>query len=235
MATPGELVHTVAKVLGIPQATIVQYDRNLAAAGLRTKSGRGPSAAQVTSEDAANLLIAICGAPASGAAIKEAVETCERYRLLQAYGVNSKSKSGPFARLKLHCPTLGRLPERHEFGRAIAALIDSVAAGEFGYPRDPFLYPYVSVRLDGPTPAGAIFIDFRRKIHVSYRKSDDFQPDQGDFRQERRFGFATLQQIATLVGSRIGPISDDKYADRMAPDSLRRTLFGNWMPNDAAD
>ena len=226
MATPGELVHTVAKALGIPQATVVQYDRNLAAAGLRTKSGRGPSAAQVTSEDAANLLIAICGAPASGAPIKEAVETCQRYRLLQVYGA-PKSKSGPFGRLKLHCPTLGRLPERHEFGRAIAALIDSFAAGEFGNPREAFFYPEVSVRLDGPKPAGAIYIDFRRKNYVSYRESDDFEPDQSDFRQERRFGFATLQQIAKVVGSRIGPISDDKYTDRMGPDSVRRTLLGN--------
>src|SRR6516225_7202918 len=80
MATPGELVHAVAGALGISQATVVQYDRSLAAVGLRTKSGRGPSAAQVTSQDAANLLIAICGAPVSGAVIKEAGLACERYR-----------------------------------------------------------------------------------------------------------------------------------------------------------
>src|ERR1700691_264728 len=29
MATPGELVRAVAEILGIPEATVVQYDRNL--------------------------------------------------------------------------------------------------------------------------------------------------------------------------------------------------------------
>jgi len=43
MATPGELVRTVAEALGIAEATVVQYDRNLVAAGLRTKGGRGRS------------------------------------------------------------------------------------------------------------------------------------------------------------------------------------------------
>jgi hypothetical protein len=45
MATPGQLV-----------------DRVLAESGLRTTGGRGLSAAQVTAADAANLLLAICGA-----------------------------------------------------------------------------------------------------------------------------------------------------------------------------
>ena len=59
MATPGQLVQAMATALGISVATVTQYDRQLAENGLRSKGGRGVSAAAVTARDAANLLIAI--------------------------------------------------------------------------------------------------------------------------------------------------------------------------------
>jgi hypothetical protein len=198
MATPGELVHTIAKVLGIAEATVVQIDRNLLAAGLRTKAGRGPSAAQVTSHDAANLLIAIGGAPITGASVKESRRTCERYRLLRAYGV--QIKLGSFSRLKSQLPTLGRLPDKHSFGDAIAALIDSITAGEFGFPKDPLHYPHVSVRFDGPFPEGGIVVEFRgRRVQLSYQQTREPRRYESDFSQERRFGFATLSDVAKIL------------------------------------
>src|ERR1700680_4344941 len=124
MATPGELVHIIANVLGIPEATVVQYDRNLAAAGLRTKGGRGRSAAKVTSRDAANLLIAIGGAPISGATVKETRTTCDLYRTLRTF--ESGTSPSNFSRFKSQLPTLGRLPREHSFGDAIAELVDSL-------------------------------------------------------------------------------------------------------------
>jgi hypothetical protein len=202
MATPGQLVHSAAKILGIPEATVVQYDRNLAGAGLRSSGGRGRSAAQVTSQDAANLLIAICGAPISGASVKEAHRTCERYRSLRAYGVNIKS--GSFSRLKSHFPTLGRLPERHLFGDAIAGLIDSIAAGEFGFSQDFFRYPNVDVHIDGPHPEATIVVDRYRRVQLNYRKTEDrLGYADSDFRQVRSFSFATLYEIAKVVGGRV--------------------------------
>jgi|SRR3954451_11800042 hypothetical protein len=77
MATPGELVKCVAEALGIPEPTVVLYDRVLAENGLRSKGGRGTSAARVTSGDAANLLIAILASPASGSSIKSATEVSQ--------------------------------------------------------------------------------------------------------------------------------------------------------------
>jgi hypothetical protein len=56
--TPGQLVHAVSIALDIPEETVVQHDRNLVVAGLRTKGGRGRSAPDVTPLDAARLLIA---------------------------------------------------------------------------------------------------------------------------------------------------------------------------------
>src|SRR4051812_9790994 len=79
MATPGQLVKCIAEALGIPAPTVVQYDRLLAENGLRSKGGRGNSAANVTPIDAANLLIAIMGSPVAGASIKPAIEVCKTY------------------------------------------------------------------------------------------------------------------------------------------------------------
>ena len=48
MASPGELVRTLAEVLGVPEPTVTVHDRNLVTAGLRTKGGRGRRAASFT-------------------------------------------------------------------------------------------------------------------------------------------------------------------------------------------
>ena len=64
MATPGELVDTMAEVLGLPIATVTQYDRQLAENSLRSRGGRSRGPAQkVTPRDAANLLISIMASP----------------------------------------------------------------------------------------------------------------------------------------------------------------------------
>ena len=59
--TPGQLVKAVALALDVPEETVVQHDRNLVVAGLRTKGGRGRSAAKVTPLDAARLIVAVLG------------------------------------------------------------------------------------------------------------------------------------------------------------------------------
>ena len=78
MATPGQLVQTVADMLGVPAETVTNYDR-VFQSGMRSKSGRGRGAAKVTAQDAAYLLIAILGSPIAGASVKEAANTCRRY------------------------------------------------------------------------------------------------------------------------------------------------------------
>jgi hypothetical protein len=202
MATPGELVHVVAKALGIPEATVVQYDRNLVAAGLRTKGGRGRSAAQVTSSDAANLFLAIGGAPIAGASVKETRKTCARYGALRAWGTRPS-----FSRVKSRYPTLAKLPDRHLFKEAIAALIDSIAAGEFGSP-DPHLDPNVSVHFDGADPGGGIVVDYRApRVQLMYRQPVDIQLSDTGLHQRRSFGFWTLSAVAKIVG--ITGMSDD--------------------------
>lgn len=193
MASPGELVHTVAQVLGIPKGTVIQHDRNLASAGLRTKGGRGRSAARVTARDAAYLLIAICGAPISGASVKETVTTCKRYSALRAYGL------GNFSRLKSQLPTLATLPDGHSFRDAIAALIESLAAGEFDF--EGRRSGTVHVGFDGPNPMGSIHVGVRKSARLWYRESEEWiWGTNKDLRQHRGFSIETLSEIARLVG-----------------------------------
>jgi hypothetical protein len=85
MATPGQLINTMAEILGVPVPTVAQYDRQLAEAELRTVSGRGRSAAKVNAVDAANLLITIMGSPISGPTIAAAQETCMQMGDLPAH------------------------------------------------------------------------------------------------------------------------------------------------------
>jgi hypothetical protein len=197
MATPGELVRTVAQVLGIPEATVTQHDRNLASAGLRTKGGRGRSAARVTPQDAAHLLIAICGAPLWGATVKESLATCERYSALRAYGAGGRLDN--LSRIKSQLPTLGRLPDGHRFVEAISALITSINAGEFEFWGKPTGTVYVG--FSGPNPEGSILVSVRRSARLYYRTSPEREFGDKDFRQERRFTIETLREIATVIGN----------------------------------
>ena len=74
--TPGQLVKAVSIALDVPEETVVQHDRNLVVAGLRTKGGRGRSAPQVTPLDAARLLVATLASIRT----KDSVTTVEQFQ-----------------------------------------------------------------------------------------------------------------------------------------------------------
>lgn len=209
MGTPGELVRCIAASLRIAQPTVVQYDRNLAAAGLRSKGGRGLSAARVTSKDAANLLIAIAGAPISGASVKETRKTWERYALLPAqsgFGPRSLEPGpGRFLSAQKGFPTLAHLKQGHKFVDALTTLIDSVRSGDFDEITEkkaegrrssaqvsfdaPFIQATILI-LPGNDPA----------ISVNYRFGGigEFSSG-GDLFQRRSFGIQTLRAVAQIT------------------------------------
>src|SRR4051812_27759836 len=85
MAHPGELVRTLADVLGIGASTVAQQDRLLAQANIRRKSGRGRSAALMTAKDAASLLVAVVAPPIIGPQVRETVETFHAFSDLKAH------------------------------------------------------------------------------------------------------------------------------------------------------
>src|SRR5262245_12006906 len=159
MATPGQLVEAMAVSLGISVATVIQYDRQLAESGLRSKGGRGTSAAAVTAQDAANLLIAIAASPLAGPTVKEAVRTCEAYGSLKALQRASWSTSFP----KFALRTWATLRPAHPLGEALTKLIDAVGKGEIFQIRDregPFTADFCfGVRFEGPEPWAEILAD----------------------------------------------------------------------------
>ncbi|MGY0790084.1 hypothetical protein ACW7BJ_11965 [Azospirillum argentinense] len=59
MATIGEMATALAAVTGVSEATVAQVSRILRDAGMITSGGRGRSAAKMTADDCANLLIAV--------------------------------------------------------------------------------------------------------------------------------------------------------------------------------
>lgn len=121
MATPAQLVQTMSSATGVPLATVVDIDRKLVKAKLRTKGGRGFSAARMTPLDAARLLVAVLGSSQANTA----AAAVERYSRTAPDRMRSDEKL--FGPAKLD--DLGALPDRLSFVEALAALIASAATG----------------------------------------------------------------------------------------------------------
>ena len=121
MASPAELVQTVSSLTGVALPTVVDIDRKLVKAGLRTKGGRGFNAARMSPLDAARLLTAVLAGPQA----TEAADAVERYSNTHADKTCSSEKL--FATAKL--ADLGTLPDPHSFVDALAALISSASTG----------------------------------------------------------------------------------------------------------
>ena len=119
MASPGELVRKLSELLGIAERTIVLHDRNLVVAGLRSKGGRGNSAARMAARDAAHLLVAVLGS----SHVKDSAETVRRYRETRFH----KSASGGYDDSTI--AALRNLPPDHSFVDAVEALIAAAADG----------------------------------------------------------------------------------------------------------
>ncbi len=213
MATPGQLVEAMAVSLGIPVATVIQYDRQLAESGLRTKGGRGPSAAAVTPRDAANLLIAIAASPLAGPTVKEAVRTCEAYGSLKALERASWTERFP----KFGLPTLASLPAGHSLQEALSALIDGVGKGEtflIPDPEGPLTADFsFRVQFDGPQPWADILADgsigggkisrMARLVYTSRKAAKGPRKQRAaqraDLHQTRSISFATIRVLGSLI------------------------------------
>lgn len=220
MATPGQLVQVMAGVLGIPKPTVIQYDRVLAEQGLRSKAGRGTSAAKVTSRDAANLLTALAASPLFGMSAKDAVRNCEAYASLPHMPIGKNLNwSKNFTNFGLS--TLAHLPEKHSFGEALTSLIAAVGKGEvFQLPdgeRKRFsLATFFEVRFMAPGPHAEILIDgtkefglLARLIYATQRSKrnrprqlrtrSDIWKIAPDLRQTSSIGFTTIRALGSLI------------------------------------
>ena len=129
--TPGQLVKAVSLALDVPEETVVQHDRNLVVAGLRTKGGRGRSAPEVTSLDAARLITACLASVRT----KDSVLTVRAFEQAQRRpkfvsrsardgGRLTKREEDQIATEKeLFDLPFMKLPVNHSFVEALASLI----------------------------------------------------------------------------------------------------------------
>jgi hypothetical protein len=127
--TPGQLVKAVSIALEVPEETVVQHDRNLVVAGLRTKGGRGRSAPQVTPLDAARLLVATLASFRT----KDSVTTVEQFehaifeppdkpRYFSVGGIRLRDKPDPDGAKRIDSAILD-LPTTHNLVDGLAAII----------------------------------------------------------------------------------------------------------------
>jgi hypothetical protein len=208
MATPGQLVQAMADVLGIPEVTVSQYDRQLAGAGLRTKAGRGPSAAKMVPTDIANLLMAILGSPVFGTSIRAAVQICEEIGLTY----NSKQTTDLEGFGDVGLKSLAALPKRHTFREALVALVEGASREEHLNHADPKKYDFGHLEIGVCRPHSFATIRFigmaaarerRHGLMYSVRRVEDdwdWERERGiALRQERYIDYSAIEAIVSII------------------------------------
>ena len=121
MASPGQLVETLSAVTGLPKGSVVDLDRRLVTANLRSMGGRGRNAALMTPQDTAHLITAILAAPQAN----QAADAVLRFKATEVD--RRRSSDGFFEATGLS--DLTELALAHSFVEALACLITSAAAG----------------------------------------------------------------------------------------------------------
>ncbi|MFZ0425221.1 MAG: hypothetical protein WAL80_20275 [Xanthobacteraceae bacterium] len=206
MATPAQLAQTISSATGVPLPTVIDIDRKLVKAGLRTKGGRGFSAAQMTSLDAARLLVAVLGSPQANTS----AEAVERY----ATTVPDKALSSEKLFATAMLDDLATLPTRHSFVEALAALITSVATGSLATMIAKGATPSIEVfaftratrgriRVAGLPNGLTASIEYVRatagKAKRPHSRGNQTNQASGDLEQSRRISERTILPIAYLL------------------------------------
>ncbi|MFG1202223.1 hypothetical protein V5F29_07485 [Xanthobacter aminoxidans] len=225
MASPGDLVAAVAAVLGYPLVTISTYYRYLREAGLVTKGGRGPSAAQMSPRDAALLLLAV-------AASDEAKTAAERTLAMGLIPLVDRSRGRGQETSLLS--VFDDLPPSHTFADALTMLLDCAGQGSLQSAINAALSSTegrvkvwsIRVTILGPVPQARIDI-FAGGRHETLSYSSipselfsEFDPDEGldalknwsnetehsypgDMSFTREFTGRTILRIGALVAGKV--------------------------------
>lgn len=201
MATPPELMQAVSEATGVALGTIVDMDRWLVKAKLRTKGGRGFNAAKMTALDAARLLTAVLASPQSN----RAAESVQRYG--KAKPDKTRSSEKLFAATGLE--QLASLPINHSFVEALAALIASAGSGSLAKlmpaPQMEILaYTRATrgrIRISGLPNGLTASIEYQAgpATEQAGRQGRKRAKDIGDLEQSRRITERTILPIAKLL------------------------------------
>jgi hypothetical protein len=177
--TPGLLVKAVSIALDAPEETVVQHDRNLAVAGLRTTGARGRNAPHVTYLDAARVIVATFASVRT----KDSVETVKKLE-------HTASRDGGIVNA---VPALASLPPDHNFIHALAALIQYTS--NLFSSSDESLPPLAhmgmsSISCDMPFGAGNFILPV----------SEKFKAIRYPARKKERFPLRGIHQHSTVYG-----------------------------------
>jgi hypothetical protein len=236
MATSGELIETVADILGISKATVTTYYRSLREAGLVAKSGRGPSAAQMAARDAALLLVAAGGSRFEKEPAEKIVRDFDRVRSFSnACRTQGRSTDGSqfqgdwiegdgaWNMGGFEVPQLQTLPTRHRVADALTALIEAMAPNAFLEAASKLGPGYCSHRISvsffGPVPGASIELDIYGSDNsffheeVGYQLVDliDSKPrdrDQSDRNVCRKYGAGDLTIIRQFTNDTLFAVAN---------------------------
>lgn len=146
MATAGEMVTAMADLFDVNAVTIEGIDRNLSDAGLRRKSGRGRSAAQMSGIDLINLTFALIlgtGMKDAAAKVGKITQMPKRESTVQWRPDPRETLAalaeqvGQYQHHPAAAADLGGFPagaalvQSKTLGEGLAAVVDAMAAGEF--------------------------------------------------------------------------------------------------------
>jgi hypothetical protein len=153
--TPGQLVKAVSIALDVPEETVVQHDRNLAVAGLRTKKGRGPSAAAVTHLDAARLFVATLASIRT----RDSVDAVKRFEGATNRKIQEEEPEFPVDGQKKQERfdfSIAKLPRFHNFIEGLTSVIADASRPISDFQAFLKQFNFIVVSCDSPGTRAAI-------------------------------------------------------------------------------
>jgi hypothetical protein len=218
MASPGALVRGMAEVMGMSHVYVAAYDRELAKHGLRSKHGRGSSAASMTSEDAVNLLLAIM----SGAQAKDAAEAVGRYSGLIGKVQKTYLSEGTSVRTfydyrgtidsgSLNLSTIDDLPVGHTFFDFLDAIVFSAHSGKLEKAVGDRVAEKINdfpsalgswglnIRVSGPKPRAEISLGSDGSASGCIYSHSEEGPSFGDLQREMSISESTIIGIGRIL------------------------------------
>jgi hypothetical protein len=177
--TPGQLVKAVSIALGLPEETVVQHDRNLVVAGLRTTGARGINAPSVTHRDAARLFVTAL----ASIRVKDSADVLLEFEKAEFSAPSSEGDL--FALFK------GNAPQReHNFVDAIASLIGNASGPDHVQHLERLLY--LSIACELPSA--------RARIHGVGINGGNSAAYRGPKSIQKRDGAPPYARYASLYG-----------------------------------
>jgi hypothetical protein len=255
--TPGQLVKAISVALDIPQETIAAHDRALQLGGMRTTGGRGLSAAQVTSLDAARLMTATLAAPR----IKDSVSTVQSYehaRRVPRFVSKRSQETGQLTKREQERQDLEnifadlsfiRLPDGHSFVEALESIItDAVySLRTTGFEDLKKRFAVLSITCERPGTCATIDrftrhlrfeYRFRRRLHKrdleamseAVRGSKP-KPDLADIMMS--FGNGGVRQQSTIYGAAIMLLAKAFHENGLDRFDSPEQAIRHWTRSDA--